>query len=89
MPTVIALKDVLADLRGDPDLKNLPDNASVISDVGLDSLELLQFMLEIEASLAIEVDFLHPDYGDEDRAVAKSVKYLRGILHDGKAIRSR
>src|SRR5664279_5110694 len=39
MPTVIALKDVLADLRGDPDLKNLPDNASVISDVGLDSLE--------------------------------------------------
>ena len=50
MPTVIALKDVLADLRGDPDLKNLPDNASVLSDVGLDSLELLQFMLEIEAS---------------------------------------
>ena len=57
LPTVIALKDVLADLRGDPDLKNLPDNPSVISDVGLDSLELLQFMLEVEASLAIEVDF--------------------------------
>ena len=62
MPTVIALKDVLADLRGDPDLKNLPDNASVLSDVGLDSLELLQFMLEIEASLAVEVDFERLSY---------------------------
>jgi acyl carrier protein len=57
MPTVIALKDVLADLRGDPELKNLPDNASVLGDVGLDSLELLQFMLEVEARLAVEVDF--------------------------------
>ena len=62
MPTVIALKDVLAGLRGDPDLKNLPDDASVITDVGLDSLELLQFMLEIEAMLAIEVDFERLSY---------------------------
>jgi sugar phosphate isomerase/epimerase len=30
--------------------------------------------------LAIEVDFLHPDYGDEDRAVAASVKYLKTLL---------
>ena len=64
MPTVVALKDVLASLRGDPDLKNLPDHASVISDVGLDSLELLQFMLEIEANLAIEVDFERLGFDD-------------------------
>jgi acyl carrier protein len=57
MPTVIALKDVLAGLRGDPELKNLPDDASVLGAVGLDSLELLQFMLEVEARLAVEVDF--------------------------------
>jgi acyl carrier protein len=62
MPTVIALKDVLADLRGDPELKNLPDDASVLSDVGLDSLELLQFMLEVEARLAVEVDFERLSY---------------------------
>jgi sugar phosphate isomerase/epimerase len=30
--------------------------------------------------LAIEVDYLHPDFGDEDQAVAASVKYLRGVL---------
>ncbi len=30
--------------------------------------------------LAIEVDYLHPDHGDEDRAVVASVKYLKGLL---------
>jgi sugar phosphate isomerase/epimerase len=30
--------------------------------------------------LAIEVDYLHPDYGDEDRAVAASVKYLSSLV---------
>lgn len=55
--TVAALKDVLAELRGDPDLRELPDTASVLTDVGLDSLELLQFMLEIESSLSVEIDF--------------------------------
>jgi sugar phosphate isomerase/epimerase len=30
--------------------------------------------------LAIEVDYLHPEYGEEDRAVAASVKYLTGLL---------
>jgi sugar phosphate isomerase/epimerase len=30
--------------------------------------------------LAIEVDYLHPDYGEEDKAVAKGVRYLRGLL---------
>jgi sugar phosphate isomerase/epimerase len=30
--------------------------------------------------LAIEVDFLHPDFGDEDWAVVASVKYLKGVL---------
>jgi sugar phosphate isomerase/epimerase len=30
--------------------------------------------------LAVEVDFLHPDYGEEDRAVAASVKYLKSLL---------
>jgi sugar phosphate isomerase/epimerase len=35
--------------------------------------------------LAIEVDYLHPDHGDEIRAVAASVKYLRGLLAAGPA----
>jgi sugar phosphate isomerase/epimerase len=33
-----------------------------------------------EGLLAIELDYLDPGYGEEDRAVAASVKYLRGLL---------
>jgi acyl carrier protein len=75
MPTVITLKDVLADLRGDPDLKNLPDTASVLGDVGLDSLELLQFMLETEATLEIEVDFERLSY-DHFESLAELATFL-------------
>ncbi|HEX5272123.1 MAG TPA: sugar phosphate isomerase/epimerase family protein [Gemmataceae bacterium] len=35
--------------------------------------------------LAIEVDYLHPDHGDEDRAVRASVNYLKRVLADGPA----
>lgn len=30
--------------------------------------------------LCVEVDFLHPDHGEEDRAVRKSLAYLRGMV---------
>jgi sugar phosphate isomerase/epimerase len=35
--------------------------------------------------LAIEIDYLHPDYGTEDRAVAASVKYLKGLFASGQS----
>lgn len=38
--------------------------------------------------LAIEVDFLHPDYGPPDRAVEKSVKYLRQLIKQVSGARS-
>jgi acyl carrier protein len=62
MSTVSALKELLSKLRHDPELLNLPDHASVLKDVRLDSLELLNFMLEIEATLDRKIDFEHLDY---------------------------
>jgi sugar phosphate isomerase/epimerase len=35
--------------------------------------------------LAIEIDFLHPEYGEEDTAVAQSVATLRGLLAERPA----
>jgi acyl carrier protein len=64
MSTITDLKEVLAGIIGEPELaRTLPDSASLLTDVSLDSLELLQFMLEIEASLGIEIDFEQLDYG--------------------------
>lgn len=62
MSTLASLKQLLAGVRGNPALLDLPDGASLIDDVRLDSLELLTFMLEIEAKLAIQIDFERLDY---------------------------
>lgn len=54
--TTEALKRIVARIKADPSLE-LADAADLIDEVGLDSLEMLQLMLEIEASLAIRIDF--------------------------------
>jgi acyl carrier protein len=56
--TVSAIKGILAKIKSEPGLSAaLRDSADLIDDVGLDSLEMLQFMLEIEASLSVQIDF--------------------------------
>jgi acyl carrier protein len=45
-------------VKGVPGLsQKLSDSADIIDEVGLDSLEMLQFMLEIESRLCLEIDF--------------------------------
>jgi len=36
---------------------DLPDDTDIIEDINLDSIELLNFMLELEGRLAIRIDF--------------------------------
>jgi acyl carrier protein len=56
MTTTEALKQIVARVKADASLE-LADTADLVDEVGLDSLEMLQLMLEIEASLAIQIDF--------------------------------
>jgi acyl carrier protein len=76
MIAIAHLKQLLADLRRDPELIHLPDTASLLDDVQLDSLELLNFMLEIEAKLAIQIDFEHLQY-DHLGSLADLAAFLR------------
>ena len=63
MSATRAIKEIVAKLRGRPELADeLPDTADLLDGVGLDSLELLQFMLELEERLAIRIDFDALDY---------------------------
>jgi len=74
------IKDVWV-RRGDP--KDFAFWPSVPLGKGLvDIGQILGFLKKAgyQGLLAIEVDFLHPDYGEEDRAVAASVKYLKDLL---------
>src|SRR5947209_3739201 len=74
------IKDVWV-RRGDPKdfafWPSVPLGKGLVDIVGV--VELLR-KARYQGLLAIEVDFLHPDFGDEDSAVAKSVKYLKGVL---------
>jgi acyl carrier protein len=56
--TISTIKAIIAKLKRQPELVNeLSDHADLINEVGLDSLELLQFMLEVEERLGIQIDF--------------------------------
>ncbi len=74
------IKD-LGVLRGDP--KEFSFWPSVPLGQGLVDIGRVIALLKkarYKGLLAIEVDYLHPTYGDEDRAVAASVKYLKNLL---------
>ena len=58
-----------------------------VGDGLVDNQKLAQILKDAgyEGSLAVEIDYLHPDYNnDEDKAVAQSVAYLREIVSNLK-----
>jgi acyl carrier protein len=58
MSTLQTIKDVVEKIKGVPGLAaQLPDSADLVNGARLDSLDILQFMLEIEARLSIRIDF--------------------------------
>jgi acyl carrier protein len=62
-PTIDSLKRILVKIKSDPTLfTRLADTAHLVDEVGLDSIEMLQLMLEIEASLSIQLDFDKLEY---------------------------
>jgi len=57
------VKGILERVKRNPGLaKRLPDSAHLIDDVGLDSLEMMEFMLELESSLDLTIDFERLDF---------------------------
>lgn len=61
--TIDALKRIVAKVKSDPALADrMSDAVDLVDEVGLDSIEMLQLMLEIEASLAIRIDFDRLEY---------------------------
>lgn len=61
--TVAKLKQVLARIKSNPEwAEQLGDDADIANDLELDSIEMLQFMLEVESSLELTIDFEKLDY---------------------------
>ena len=58
-----AIKRSLEKVKGLPGMAGqLSDTTDIVNDVRLDSLEMLRFMLELEASLSIQIDFDRLEY---------------------------
>lgn len=58
-----AIKQTLEQVKGVRGLAGeLADDADIIKTVGLDSLEMLRFMLAIEERLSIQIDFDRLEY---------------------------
>jgi acyl carrier protein len=74
--TIAVIKDVLASVKGlDAPAASIADDADIVADIGLDSIQMLQFMLELEARLGIRIDFDRLDF-DHLRAI----DVLAGVL---------
>lgn len=55
---VEVIKQILEEVRGVPGLATqLQDSTSIVGETGLDSLEMLTFMLTLEQRLGVRVDF--------------------------------
>jgi acyl carrier protein len=52
------IKEILAEIKEDPSLVNsLSDTCDIVNDVGLDSLQMVAFMLRLEEGCNVEIDF--------------------------------
>jgi len=82
--TVQTLKNILGKIKSDPELgARLADDADLVDQVGLDSLETLQLMLEVEATLAVQIDFDKLEF-----SYLRSLKTLAAFL-DTMPVRAR
>jgi acyl carrier protein len=75
-----SIKMILEKIKGVPGLsQQLADSADIIEDVGLDSLQMMEFMLEIENQLNLEIDFEKLDF-----SYLKSIEKFSEILQQMK-----
>ncbi|NOU19588.1 MAG: acyl carrier protein [Bacteroidales bacterium] len=70
------LRVILAELRENKSLVNeINDSTDLINDVGLDSLQMINFLLKLEDEFDIEVDFDNLDF-TQMRSFGKLVKFI-------------
>jgi acyl carrier protein len=59
---VTKIKEILSEITNNPELKSLPDNAGILTDAALDSLQIISFVLQVEQELKVEFDFDNFEY---------------------------
>lgn len=76
------IKQILAEVKAAPDLAaTLSDDADIINEVGLDSLQVVTFLFKLEEAFEIEIDFEQFDYSDLNsiRRLAEKLSSLAAL----------
>ena len=74
------IKLILEKIKGVPGLASqLADSADIIEDIGLDLLQMMEFMLEVESQLNLEIDFEKLDF-----SYLKSIEKFSEVLQKMK-----
>ncbi|MDF5710780.1 MAG: phosphopantetheine-binding protein [Nostoc sp. S4] len=59
------IKKVLSEVKDTPEaVMTLSDDTDIINDIGLDSLQMVTFMLKLEEELDIQIDFDNLDFSN-------------------------
>lgn len=69
------LADILVELRFKVTTESLTDDLSLIHDIGLDSLQMINFFLKLEDEFDLEIDFDDIDY-DKMSSLKELIRYL-------------
>jgi acyl carrier protein len=70
------VKQLLEGTKKAPGLAaKLSDSANIVEDVGLDSLEMMDFMLEVEKRFQIELDFEQMEF-DVFESIARFAQFV-------------
>jgi acyl carrier protein len=57
------IKKLIADIKNKPELADsMSDTADILNDIGLDSLQIITFILQLETIFSVEFDFDNFDY---------------------------
>jgi acyl carrier protein len=76
--TIDAIKQTLEKIKGVTGMsRTLSDDVDIIKGVGLDSLQMLRFMLELEERLAVVIDFDRLEY-----SYFNSIRTLAGFMDE-------
>ncbi|MCD1257237.1 acyl carrier protein [Paenibacillus athensensis] len=78
------IKNVLVEVRKNPELTaNLTESTDIINEIGLDSLQMISFILGLEDSFSIEIDFEQFDF-DHLSSIGKLGEYIAGRLAENE-----
>ncbi|MFC4101448.1 acyl carrier protein [Paenibacillus xanthanilyticus] len=80
--TIETIKRVLAEVRKNPDLAAaMTPSTDIVNDIGLDSLQMITFILSLEDAFSLEIDFETFDF-DHLASIAKLSDYIAGRMKE-------